>query len=465
MLRILQQYYPIRNVFFILGEGFAIYFAVLIATWLHNSNIASYHFVISRKALLITMVCIVSLYFNDLYNLKITNNFKELTIRLLQSLGISSIILSAVYFIYPGTIIGERAYIVSIIIAVLLIFVWRIAYYFILENGIFNQKIALMGSGDLAKNIYNEIYDTRDCGYEIKLLISENSPNQEPNENNTVPTIRLNDGSNLFKKETSNLNIKKIIVALKEKRNCFPLKALLDCRVGGIDVIDGNSFYEMLTGKLSVEQINPGWLIYSEGFRHSHLKRLLKRTIDIIISFAMILLLLPLIVFLAIIIKMGSKGPTIFSQERVGEKRKPYQMYKFRSMIDDAERQSGPKWAEDDDPRTTSIGKFIRKWRLDEIPQLWNVLKGDMSFVGPRPEREYFVKKLEKRVPYYSKRFTVKPGLTGWAQVSYGYGSSVGDATEKLKYELFYIKNMSIFMDLVITLRTIKTVLFGKGAR
>ena len=465
MLRILKQYYPIRNVFFILGEGFAIYFAVLIATWLHNSNIASYHFVISRKALLITMVCIVSLYFNDLYNLKITNNFKELTIRLLQSLGISSIILSAVYFIYPGTIIGERAYIVSIIIAVLLIFVWRIAYYFILENGIFNQKVALMGSGDLAKNIYNEIYDTRDCGYEIKLLISENSPNQEPNENNTVPTIRLNDGRNLLKKETSALNIKKIIVALKEKRDCFPLKALLDCRVGGIDVIDGNSFYEMLTGKLSVEQINPGWLIYSEGFRHSHLKRLLKRTIDIIISFAMILLLLPLIVFLAIIIKMGSKGPTIFSQERVGEKRKPYRMYKFRSMIDDAERQSGPKWAEDDDPRTTSIGKFIRKWRLDEIPQLWNVLKGDMSFVGPRPEREFFVKELEKKIPYYSKRFTVKPGLTGWAQVSYGYGSSVGDATEKLKYELFYIKNMSTFMDLVITLRTIKTVLFGKGAR
>jgi len=465
MLRILQQYYPIRNVVFLLGEGFVIYCSVIIATLMVTGNIVSVPFIFNRKAALITMICLICLYYNDLYDLKITHNLAELMIRLLQSLGISSIILAGIYYIYPGTIVSPRAYIISIIIAILLIFIWRITYYLILENGIFNQKIALIGSGDLAKNIYNEICETKDCGYEIKLLISEISPNQELNENNTVPTIRLNDGSNLFKKETSNLNIKKIIVALKEKRNCFPLKALLDCRVGGIDVIDGNSFYEMLTGKLSVEQINPGWLIYSEGFRHSHLKRLLKRTIDIIISFAMILLLLPLIVFLAIIIKMGSKGPAIFSQERVGEKRKSYRMYKFRSMIDDAERQSGPKWAEDDDPRTTRVGKFIRKWRLDEIPQLWNVLKGDMSFVGPRPEREFFVNELEEKIPYYSKRFTVKPGLTGWAQVSYGYGSSVGDATEKLKYELFYIKNMSIFMDLVITLRTIKTVLFGKGAR
>jgi len=175
--------------------------------------------------------------------------------------------------------------------------------------------------------------------------------------------------------------------------------------------------------------------------------------------------LFPLIVFLMIIIKIDSRGPILFSQERVGEKRKPYQIYKFRSMIDDAERQSGPKWAEDDDPRTTRVGQLIRKWRLDEIPQLWNVLKGDMSFVGPRPEREFFVKELDKRIPYYGKRFTIKPGLSGWAQVSYGYGSSVEDAIEKLNYDLFYIKNMSIFMDLVIIVRTVKTVLFGKGAR
>ncbi len=230
-------------------------------------------------------------------------------------------------------------------------------------------------------------------------------------------------------------------------------------------MIDGNSFYETLTGKLSVEQMNPGWLIYSEGFRHSHLKRLSKRVLDIVISVVMIVLLLPLSLLLAIIIKLESKGPVLFSQERVGEKKKPYRIYKFRSMVDRAESQSGPKWAEDDDPRITRVGKFFRKWRLDEIPQLWNVLKGDMSFVGPRPERDFFIKELEKEIPYYGKRFTVKPGLTGWAQVSYGYGSSVEDAVEKLNYEMFYIKNMSIILDLVIILRTVKTVLFGRGAR
>jgi lipopolysaccharide/colanic/teichoic acid biosynthesis glycosyltransferase len=177
------------------------------------------------------------------------------------------------------------------------------------------------------------------------------------------------------------------------------------------------------------------------------------------------MMLLPVILATAVLIKIDSKGPVLFSQSRVGQKRKIYNVFKFRSMIVDAEKQSGPVWAESNDDRITRIGKFIRKWRIDEIPQLWNVLKGDMSFAGPRPERDYFVKKLEDVIPYYSQRFSVKPGVTGWAQVSYGYGASVEDAVEKLNYDLFYIKNMSIFMDLIIVLRTVKTVLFGKGAR
>jgi len=170
-------------------------------------------------------------------------------------------------------------------------------------------------------------------------------------------------------------------------------------------------------------------------------------------------------IVIAILIKIDSKGPIIFSQERVGQHRRPYMIHKFRSMYSDAEKISGPVWAEDDDPRITRVGKFLRNWRFDELPQLWNVLKGDMSFVGPRPEREFFVKELEKTIPYYGERFSVKPGITGWAQVSYGYGATVDDAIEKLNYDLFYIKNMSIFMDLMIVLRTIKIVLFGKGAR
>ncbi len=464
MLRILQQYYPIRNVAFMIGEGLVIYFSVLFANFILADNPVTIYLLFSRKAILITTVCLTCLYYNDLYDLNVIDNFSELVIRLLQAIGFSSIILAGIYFSFPGVIISRWAYIFGVILAIFMIFAWRISYSYILNKGIFNQKIAIMGSSDLAKNIFRTIKDKKDCGYEIALVVTEADRTQKQLQKENVPTIRLHDNHKLIESIFS-LNIGKVIVALKEKRNNFPLKELLDCRVRGINVVDGNSFYETLTGKLSVEQINPGWLIFSDGFRHSHLKRHLKRLLDLILSSIMIIGLLPLIVFIAIIIKLDSKGPVLFSQERVGEKRKPYQVYKFRSMTDDAEKLSGPKWAEDDDPRVTRVGKFIRKWRLDELPQLWNVLKGDMSFVGPRPEREFFIEKLEKEIPYYGKRFTVKPGLTGWAQVSYGYGATVEDAIEKLNYELFYIKNMSLLMDIVIVFRTVKTVLFGKGAR
>jgi exopolysaccharide biosynthesis polyprenyl glycosylphosphotransferase len=221
----------------------------------------------------------------------------------------------------------------------------------------------------------------------------------------------------------------------------------------------------MLTGKLLVKQVPPSWLIFSEGFNKSRFRLFFKRLVDITLSVCLLILFLPLILIIAVLIKFDSKGPVIFSQERLGENKKIYRIYKFRSMVADAEKKSGPVWAQDNDERITRVGRLLRKWRLDEIPQLWNVLKGEMSFVGPRPEREFFVKELEKKIPYYGFRFAIKPGLTGWAQVCYAYGSSVGDAIEKLNYELFYIKNMSMLMDLMIVLRTIKIVLFGRGAR
>jgi sugar transferase (PEP-CTERM system associated) len=261
------------------------------------------------------------------------------------------------------------------------------------------------------------------------------------------------------------LNISKIVVALTEKRGTLPTKELVKCRVNGIEIIEGASFYEMLTGKFIVEQINPAWLIFSEGFYKSRTRRFLKRIMDLMLSVVLLILLLPVIIATAILIKIDSKGPVIFSQERLGENKKTYLIYKFRSMFSDAEKQSGPTWAKDNDHRITRVGKYIRQWRVDEIPQLWNVLKGDMSFVGPRPEREFFVKKLEDIIPYFTERFSVKPGVTGWAQVCYSYGASVEDAIEKLNYDLFYIKNMSIFMDFMIIMRTVKIVLFGKGAR
>lgn len=464
MLRLFRHYYPIRNIFFVLGEGVIIYFAVLIASRLIlGSELFTWDRLISIKALLITFVCQTCLYYNDLYDLKIVDSFSEIGIRLLQSLGFAAIFLAGVYFFFPVTIIQKGVFVVSVGLVIMFIVSWRIAYNHILNRGLFNEKLIILGSGELAQSIYEEISDKKDCGYTVSVMVPEIGQEN---------VLCDRDTAILCKKDFSGLcdlakemGIKKIVVALKEKRRGFPIQELLNCRVAGIEVLEGNSFYEILTGKLIVEHINPSWLIFSDGFHQSWFRRLAKRATDLLFSAILLIAVSPIIVLTAIIIKFESKGPIIFSQDRVGEKRKIYMVHKFRSMVADAEKYSGPVWARTNDDRVTRVGRFIRKWRIDELPQLWNVFKGDMSFVGPRPEREFFIKQLEEKIPYYQERFSVKPGITGWAQVCYPYGASIEDAKEKLNFDLFYIKNMSVFFDLMIVLRTIKTVVFGKGAR
>ena len=466
MLRIFKQYYPIRNIFFFIGEGLVIYASVLMASSLLLET-ESFPFDpwLYLKILLITFICQTCLYYNDLYDLKVTDTFLELGIRLLQALGVSAIFLAGIYVIFPQAIIGHGIFALSIGFVILLIVSWRFCYKLILSHGIFDQNIIILGSGDLAQNITNEITQRKDSGYTVSVNVKEYLGNNDvANEQNTASTIYKQNYEGLCDM-ANELNISKIVVALTEKRGALPTKELVKCRVNGIEIIEGASFYEMLTGKFIVEQINPAWLIFSEGFYKSRTRRFLKRSMDLILSIVLLILLSPVIIATAILIKIDSKGPVIFSQERLGENKKTYSIYKFRSMVANAEKQSGPIWAEDNDRRITRIGRYIRQWRVDEIPQLWNVFKGDMSFIGPRPEREFFVKKLEDIIPYFTERFSIKPGITGWAQVCYSYGSSVEDAIEKLNYDLFYIKNMSIFMDLMIIMRTVKIVLFGKGAR
>lgn len=462
MLRLFKQYYPIRNAIFVLGEGIFIFLSVILACWLLLGK-EDFHFeyLLILKILLITVTCQVCLYYNDLYDLKITDTLTELSIRLLQALGASAIFLAIVYFIFPGVIISEGIFIISTVFVIVLLVSWRIGYTQILNRGLFNQKIIILGSSDTAKEITKKIMEKTDSGYEIGAVIMEvQRQNQDISQKQGI--IRKEAYENICQLAKQK-GIRKIVVALKEKRGAFPVQELLECRVNGIDIIDGNSFYEMLTGKLIVEQINPSWLIFSQGFQKTWSQKIFKRTIDLVLSVLMLTVFLPIIILVAIVITLDSKGPVFFSQERIGENHKPYMVHKFRSMRSDAEKDTGPVWAKENDDRVTRVGNFIRKWRIDEIPQLWNVLKGEMSFVGPRPEREHFVKQLMEIIPYYSERFTVKPGLTGWAQVSYGYGASIEDAIEKLNYDLFYIKNMSILMDLMIVARTVKTVMFGHG--
>jgi sugar transferase (PEP-CTERM system associated) len=339
----------------------------------------------------------------------------------------------------------------------------RFCYSQVLERGLFNQRIMLIGSGNLAGKIKDEIQERADCGYEISYLVQAQLHKDALFENGK-PFLQYHDYSGLCE-IAKKKDIKTIVVALEEKRGNFPSTELLKCRIEGVEIIDGNSFYEMLSGKLVVNQLYPSWLIFSNGFRKSLTNRILKRTFDILLSLSMIILLLPLMILVALLIKIDSRGAVFYRQERVGQNHKTYNIYKFRSMIDNAEETGVPQYATENDPRVTHVGHYLRKFRIDEIPQLWNVLKGEMSFVGPRPERSFFVEEYEKQIPYYIERFSVKPGITGWAQICYQYGANAAETIEKLNYDLFYIKNMSILMDILIVLRTVKIVIFGKGAR
>ncbi len=259
--------------------------------------------------------------------------------------------------------------------------------------------------------------------------------------------------------------ISEIVVALDDRRGVLPTGQLIDCRLSGIKVIDGSTFCEREVGKVDLESLYPSWLIFSEGFRFSRFGLAIKRVFDILVSLAVLTLSMPVLVLAAIAVKLDSSGPLFFIQTRVGLHGRHFRLLKFRSMTVNAERDGLPQWAALNDSRVTRVGRIIRKYRIDEFPQLYNVLRGDMSFVGPRPERPFFVDNLAMNIPYYHHRHKVKPGLTGWAQINYPYGASISDAQEKLKYDLYYVKNNSIFLDAMIILKTIRVIVFTEGAR
>jgi sugar transferase (PEP-CTERM system associated) len=465
MLRFFRQYYPIRNIFFAMGEGVVIYISVLTAAFIASGPSALHEQPwFYAKLFFITIVCQACLYYNELYDLNTVNSLKGLGVRLIQSFGAAGIFLELVYLVFPETTIGSVTFMVGVGIVIVLIACWRFGYSLMLNRGILNQQIILLGSGDLTRKIREEINARKDCGYTVAMEVPESVEDLDPGRAADVPLIRRYKFEGL-RALSRGLQIEKIVVSFLEKRCIMPTQELLRCRVDGIDILEGNSFYEMLTGKLLVEFIDPSWLIFSNGFQKSRIRRIVKRTVDLILSAALLVSLFPFFLLVAAAIKLDSPGPVFFFQIRMGERHRNYRIYKFRSMVEEAETVSGPKWADQNDSRITRVGKVLRRLRIDELPQLWNVFKGEMSLVGPRPEREVFVQELEKSVPYYRERFSVKPGITGWAQVNYGYGSSTRDAFEKLNYDFFYIKNMSILMDLLVILRTIKILIFGYGVR
>lgn len=311
-------------------------------------------------------------------------------------------------------------------------------------------RVLVVGNGDLANDMQHLI-DTENHGYQLAGRIHYPAPEQEH-------AIDLHKSARL-------LNADKVLISLAERRGVFPLQEMLTCKLSGIEILDAPTLYERITGKLLIENINPSWFIFCHGFQLSRLLRFAKRQLDIICASIGLLFGLPIFLLVSLAIKLDSPGPVIFRQVRVGKGDKHFVIYKFRTMRQDAEKETGAVWATTADKRITRLGSFLRKSRIDELPQLFNVLRGEMSLVGPRPERPEFVRKLKEIIPYYSERHFVKPGVTGWAQVRYPYGASVDDAIEKLRYDLYYIKNMSLILDLRIIYKSIFVVLFQKGGR
>jgi sugar transferase (PEP-CTERM system associated) len=281
-----------------------------------------------------------------------------------------------------------------------------------------------------------------------------------------IAEARVVGGGRTVEQTVRELAVDEVIVAVREQRGgVIPMPELLSCRMRGVRVTTLSAFFERVGGQVPIDTLKASWLVYGEGFRQSRLRTFVKRSFDICVASVLLVLALPLMIVAALIIRCESGGPVIYRQERVGHVGKPFTLLKFRSMRADAESDGRARWAQTNDPRVTPFGRFMRRSRIDELPQLWNVLKGEMSFVGPRPERPCFVAELERDIPYYAARHSVKPGITGWAQVRYSYGASTAETVRKLQDALYYVKNHSLLLDLFILFETVRVVVFGEGAR
>ncbi|MDH5408746.1 MAG: TIGR03013 family PEP-CTERM/XrtA system glycosyltransferase [Gammaproteobacteria bacterium] len=395
-----------------------------------------------------------------LYQARLRDGGLGFLLRLSASYLIGVVGLAVLFYIFPSLFLRRTVLVFAIVISVISIILIRLFVYNI-DPEIFKRRILVLGAGKNAKAIAELRRKSDQLGFTVVGYIhirgedDQVDPKKIINLNTSVKDYALNN------------DIDEIVLAVGERRKGFPMRDLLDCKMNGVDVVDMLGFYERETGKIRLDQLHPSWMVFSDGFTQSAFRVYMKRVFDILTSLILLVFSFPIIIIamLAILIESRFRGPVIYRQIRIGEDGKPFQMLKLRSMHIDAEKDGLAQWAEKNDVRITRVGKFIRKTRIDELPQVINVLRGDMSFVGPRCERPHFVMQLSESIPYYEERHRVKPGITGWAQLRYPYGSSVQDAAEKLQYDLYYVKNYSLFLDILIMIESAEVVLFGKGAR
>jgi sugar transferase (PEP-CTERM system associated) len=405
--------------------------------------------------------CLLCLYYADLYDLRLVGDRRELFVRALQALGATSLILAALYFWFPGMVIGRGVFLLASGLVVVVIIGWRVVFMWIARRVRPRERLLIVGAGPASIELARELRDERqDLGVEIVGFVeADPAPIGQD-----VPAPGLIGSIDEIPAIVRRASVDRVVVSLGDARGKLPMDKLLEMKLDGVRFDHLASVYEEYTGKIAVENLRPSWLIFSEGFRKTRWLTAAKRAVDVAVASIGFVALLPVMLLVGLAVKLTSPGPALYHQERVGLRGRPFTLHKFRTMGADAEAETGAVWAKEDDPRVTRIGRFLRRSRLDELPQLWNVLNGDMSLVGPRPERPEFVSGLTREIPFYGQRHVVRPGLTGWAQVRYSYGASVEDAMQKLQYELYYIKNMSMALDFYVIAETAKTILVRRGS-
>jgi sugar transferase (PEP-CTERM system associated) len=458
MIRLFNVYYPTRTIVLLLCEALIVSGSFLLAAALilgpDTYLVLNYEYG-ALKIICLTVLTLLCSYYFDLYEPQRISARWEIYFRLLLVLGFLSFLLSAVIYLFPEVDIAHYVLLLGLTFLTVALVAWRSAYEWIIGREMFRERVYVLGSGERARMVVDTLATRRDAGMEV---VGYDGVVLEKAERKEAFSVALES----FRGPRPAVD--RVIVAIEDRRGELPLRELLKLRFDGVVIEEAGTLLERLTGKLYLDGLRPSSFIYSEGFRVRPSQQIARRIVSTLTAAVGLLLFLPFFPFVLLLVRLSSPGPVFFRQTRVGLGGRNFTVYKFRTMRTDAE-VAGAKWATKNDPRVTRVGMYMRKTRLDEVPQLWNVLRGDMGFVGPRPERPEFVPWLSENIPYFDLRHMIRPGLTGWAQVRYGYGATLEESREKLEYDLYYIKHMSLGLDLLIMFETIKTILRRRGAQ
>ncbi len=463
MVRLFNVYYPTRVLVLLGGETLLVCTSFLLAAFIRfgKDSILRLHYEGGySQVALAAGICLLCLYYFDLYDTLIISNAREVLTRLIQVLGATCLIMAPLGYILPAARVEIGFFLLGIVLAGLTMAGWRKLFLVVNASSRLARRAVILGTGPQVHSLSQEIEKRREWGVRLVGYIGK-SP-ASPAAMNGLP--RLGDMEELAS-VVERENVAQVIIAMGERRGRLPVDLLLRLKTRGVLVQDGSEVYESLTGKIPLDSLRLSWLLFSPNFPISRPMLVYKRLTSIILSTLGLIVTLPLMAIIAVALRLDSRGPIIFRQKRVGQDGKLFDLYKFRSMHESADpvAQSAP--ARENDDRFTRVGRWIRRTRLDELPQLYNILRGDMYFIGPRPFVPKQEEDLAEKIPFYRQRWAVKPGATGWAQVNYGYCETVEDNAEKLAYDLFYIRNMSMGLDLLIAFRTVKVLLLGRGSR